>query len=400
MTSREFFRRYFLKTLLVLIAIQMVIITIVQYSNHRPKALRDETSVIEGRTVKINPLENDTDKDIDNQLSIAFFNSVQHGKIEQDGRLLIYTPEKGFFGQDSILYTITDGKKTSQPAVVFIEVIENLPPTANPDSLKTYPGILTPVFVLSNDADKEQDSLFVSDFTQPKHGSLSLENNTFYYTSTDPKATEDHFEYEVNDGKSAKKTNVHIALKPKNDALYPWFVQDVGNTQFKGKVDRIGDRFSITGSGADIWYARDAFAFMYQYLEGDFEISTKVEKVQVIDGYTKSGIMVREDLGESSRHLFMALNAQLGSAVYQREKTNWQSQGFAKNDKILPPYWLKMKRQENHFTFFIAKDGRSWEEVYQTDFDLPNRVFVGLLSCSHNHNREATVEYSHVNLKP
>ncbi len=399
MTSREFFRRYFFKTLLVIVVLQLAIILIVQNSNHAPKAIRDQISLIEGRTIMFNPLMNDTDKDPKDDLSIAELKDALHGQIQQIDRQLIYTPNKGFFGNDSIAYTISDGRKTSKPVFITIEVIENRPPIAQADSVSTYNGLTTPISVLANDVDKENDSLFVADFTLPKHGKLNKTNNVFFYTSTELTATNDQFEYKVSDGKSIKKTTVNIDIKSKSDKMYPWFTKDVGNNQIKGNAEKKNKRYNIAGAGADIWANNDAFTYMYQFQEGDFEIFTKVEHINAIDDYTKGGIMVREDLGKSSRHLFLALHAQLGTGVYQRKTINGQTLAFNKNQEILPPYYLKVKRQENKFTFSIAKDTNHWNEVYSTEFNLPNRIYLGLVCCSHNTNQMASVEYSNTSIR-
>ncbi len=400
MTRREFFRHYFLKVLLIFIVLQLGIITIVQKQNHKPVTVKDEKSVIEGRQLKISPLFNDTDKDKDDKLTIASASQPLHGKVEYNERLITYIPEKGFFGNDSLEYIITDGKKHSKAANIKIQVIENLPPTAQPDCAVLYNGSSTPIFVLNNDKDNEKDSLFISDYTSPQHGKLIKENNMFFYSVNNQNVTTDSFQYVINDGKSnSKKTTVTIEIKPKTDAMYPWFIQDVGNTAIKGKVEKKGNSYVVSGSGYDIWWNKDAFCFMYQYIKGDFEICTRVDNIEASEAHAKSGIMIRKTLDQGAEHLFLSLNYKEGISAYHRPTPYGQSSSFKKKKKIFAPYWLKLKRQGQTFTFEISKDNRQWEEIGKVDFNLPEGAYLGLVTCSHKNSETAVNTYSHITVK-
>ena len=125
MTLREFLKYHLLKVLLGLVVLQLIILTIVQNYNHRPGAMADNVEILEDNTLKISPITNDSDKDKEDELTIKNFSSPLFGKIEQKSNSLYYTPNKDFFGADSLTYTITDGKKESKPAKILINVIKN-----------------------------------------------------------------------------------------------------------------------------------------------------------------------------------------------------------------------------------------------------------------------------------
>ena len=400
MTRREFFKQHFLKLLLIFIILQLGIITIVQKQNHKPVAVKDEKSVIEGRQLKISPLFNDTDKDKDDKLVIASIKQPLHGKAEFTERLITYIPSKGFFGNDSMEYTISDGDKESKAGIIRISVIENLPPNTQDDKVTLYNGSLAQISVLKNDKDKENDSLYITEYTSPGLGVLKQKGNLLFYSANSPKAATDSFQYTISDGKSiSRKTTVHINIKAKTDAMYPWLVQDVGNTAIKGKVEKKGNKYIVFGSGADVWWQKDAFTYMYQYVSGDFEISTRVNNIEATEDHAKSGIMVRKSLDQSSEHVFLALNYKMGISSYQRSKFNGQSASFKKVKNIYAPYWLKLKRKGTTFSFEISKDNKTWEEISQIESDLPEDIYLGLVTCSHKNNEVAKNTYSHLYFK-
>jgi uncharacterized membrane protein len=58
MQLREFLRFHLLKVLLAFVAIQIIIIGIIEINNQRPKAERNYTNMTEGKSIKIAPLSN------------------------------------------------------------------------------------------------------------------------------------------------------------------------------------------------------------------------------------------------------------------------------------------------------------------------------------------------------
>jgi hypothetical protein len=82
--------------------------------------------------------------------------------------------------------------------------------------------------------------------------------------------------------------------------------QDIGNVAAAGfdTYDSVNGRYTVQGSGADIWGAADEFRYLSTALTGDFTIATRVESVQNVDPWTKAGVMIRESLDANARHAF------------------------------------------------------------------------------------------------
>src|SRR5690606_5714132 len=95
-----------------------------QPTNNPPVAVDDFTKTLENTSVTIFALSNDSDPDGDN-ISIVSFTDPAHGSvIRASGRGdFIYTPDRGFTGNDTFTYTISDGHKGGTDiARVTIEV--------------------------------------------------------------------------------------------------------------------------------------------------------------------------------------------------------------------------------------------------------------------------------------
>ncbi|MEA5449219.1 choice-of-anchor Q domain-containing protein [Leptolyngbya sp. CCNP1308] len=90
---------------------------------HRPVAQDDAATVMEGASVELAVLSNDTDGDGD-ALTIAAFTQPTHGTLQQNlNGTLTYTAALNFSGPDTFTYQVSDGVEgTSHPATVTILV--------------------------------------------------------------------------------------------------------------------------------------------------------------------------------------------------------------------------------------------------------------------------------------
>ena len=400
MNLREFWRFHFLKALLVLVIIQLGFFAWLQVRNHRPIAIADEVSVIEGKSVKIQPLRNDTDKDEENELQIKNVASPLHGKLTQNDKSLLYEAEMGFVGIDSFTYVINDGKKDSKTAFIKVSVIENLKPTANADYAQVYAGssiLLNPV---GNDIDIEGDSIFIHEFSEPLHGKLEKIGNEFIYSPTGTLALVDSFQYAVSDGYHASdKVSMVIDIKSKNDVSYPWLTTDVGNTAQMGSVKFENKKIVVKASGSDIWDTRDGFNFTYQYINGDCEIITRVDSIEDTHEWAKAGVMVRETLNGGSKNVYFGMTSRHGAGFQQRPNLDDGTEGFGGKEGIQSPYWVKLIRKGNNFTVMISTNGNVWEEIGKTQLEMTENVYAGFCVTSHDNNKICTAVFSNYGMK-
>lgn len=399
MNLREFWRFHFLKALLILVALQLLIVAIVQNYNHKPIAVRDELSVIENRELKIKPILNDSDKDDHTELGLAEFSQPLFGTIKKKGNVLYYKPNDGFIGADSLSYQVSDGKKESKSAYIVIHVNENMPANAKRDVGTVYVQNVLQIKPLANDEDAENDSLFIHEYTQPLHGQLELVDNEFVYQASSL-AKADSFCYSVGDGKSiSEKAVVYINVKSKNDACYPWLSADVGDVAIAGNLTCANGKMIVEASGSDIWNPYDGFSFTYQAIAGDCEMITKVESLGANHEWAKAGIMFRESNDGGSPNVFIGMTLKHGVGYQCRYNENEGTNGIGGKDAIAAPYWLKLNRTGNLFTSYVSADGEIWEEIGKQQIELNTVALMGFAVTSHNNEEMAKFTFSNFTIK-
>lgn len=388
MEFKETIRKHLLEIFLVFIALQLGIFALVQNHNNRPQAVGDTLAVIQGREARISPLANDLDKDEKDVLNLAKVSSPRHGTIKRRGNVLVYLPTGNFTGEDSIAYTITDGKKESKPACIVFRIIRNQAPLVRNDKAEVYSGETAVIYALDNDEDKEKDSLFLNETTHPLHGTLTIKGNKILYKAGNSAETADSFYYTVSDGRNiSDKALVRITVQKKTSACYPWLSSDIGDVSKPGVIACNSNSMAIQVSGSDIWNNADGFYFIYQLISGNGEINAKVESLEGPHDWTKSGLMIRESLGAASRNAFIGLTTKNGITSQIRPENNEFSENIEGLANIKAPYWIKLSREGDTCRFFTSPDGKSWKKLSSTFLPLPATVYMGMAVTSHDNSR-------------
>ncbi|SIN79230.1 VCBS repeat-containing protein [Singulisphaera sp. GP187] len=148
---------------------------------------------------------NDTDPD-NHPLTAVLVTSTQHGTLTlgADGSFT-YIPAANYVGTDAFTYKVTNGTATSVPAIVTIQVIEQVPTpvidgyTVGHDRTLALPA--DSGGVLGNDTDADGDGLSAVLVTSTQHGTLTLDaSGTFTYTPATGYVGTDTFTYRPSDG--------------------------------------------------------------------------------------------------------------------------------------------------------------------------------------------------------
>lgn len=152
--------------------------------NTAPVAGNDTFSVPENVATFLPVAGNDYDLDGD-PLTITVVSGARHGSTSvTNGTQIIYTPTPFYFGTDSFSYVICDNKGGCDTAMVFLNISgTNSPPKAGNDNFVFTDTVSTITLnVLANDADDENDSLFViatfAEDTTETLGTLELDSLT------------------------------------------------------------------------------------------------------------------------------------------------------------------------------------------------------------------------------
>ncbi|HGF6561504.1 TPA: Ig-like domain-containing protein [Providencia alcalifaciens] len=181
-----------------------------------PVAVDDTAATKESVPVTIDVLVNDTDldKDIDPSTLVIKTNGSKGTATIVDGKL-VYTPNAGEVGTDTITYQVFDKNgNVSNEATVTVDI--DAAPVAVDDSAKANKATPVEIDVLGNDTDLDNDidpnTLAVVE--QPSQGTVSIVNGKLVYTpNADAKGT-DTITYTVKDanGNVSNKATVTIVI--------------------------------------------------------------------------------------------------------------------------------------------------------------------------------------------
>ncbi|NQT23875.1 aryl-sulfate sulfotransferase [candidate division KSB1 bacterium] len=194
--------------------------------------------------------------------------------------------------------------------------------------------------------------------------------------------------------------NVSLIYTDENSLIplsAPWSSQDIGLPQLAGQSGMRDNRLVIRGSGNDIWNQADELHFAYQTVEGDAEIIARIHSLEITDPWAKVGVMMRNSLQSSSKHVMMILSAENGTA-FQRRIQDGESSFNTGGTSATTPHWVRLIREGNLYTGYESSDGEHWEYVGSETVDMQEEIFIGLPVTSHNDNFICEAELDHIQL--
>ncbi len=168
----------------------------------------------------------------------------------------------------------------------------------------------------------------------------------------------------------------------------PWQNEDIGRVSIGGSAFYNNGKFIVKASGDDIWGDDDEFHFVYWPMNADVEIIAKINSITDTDDWAKSGIMIRESLKDDSKHAFMLVTPDEGSAFQRRiiDKKNSYHSGSSGS----VPIWLKLERIGNTFTGYKSKDSLNWIRVGTEQIKMEDETYAGIALTSHDDRKLCT----------
>jgi regulation of enolase protein 1 (concanavalin A-like superfamily) len=152
--------------------------------------------------------------------------------------------------------------------------------------------------------------------------------------------------------------------------------------------------YDISASGQDIGGTSDEFGFHARVYIGDFDVQTRVESLDLSDGYSEAGLMARPQ--NSTNAIFAAVLASpsLGGVNFQSRPTTGGSVATTGSMPVNYPYtWLRLQRAGNVFTGLGSFDGQTWQRLGTASLAMPTSVFVGFAVSSHQSNATAVARF-------
>jgi regulation of enolase protein 1 (concanavalin A-like superfamily) len=178
-----------------------------------------------------------------------------------------------------------------------------------------------------------------------------------------------------------------------------WQAQDIGSVGQAGSTSVSGTAFTVSGAGADVYGAADAFHYAYTTLTGDGTITAQVSAMTGSQAWTKVGVMIRASANANAAHGFMLVSTSKGLAFQRRTQTGGLSTSTSGGIGTAPR-WVRLSRSGNVVTAFASTNGTSWTTVGSATIDLPAAALFGLAVSSHDTTRLATATFDNVSVVP
>jgi len=171
---------------------------------------------------------------------------------------------------------------------------------------------------------------------------------------------------------------------------------NVGEPELEGSVtySEPGQSYHIKGSGENIWFGKDSFAFLWKQMEGDFIIQAELRFLGAgTDPHRKAGLMIRSGLDEGAAHVSCVVHGDgLTSLQYRREagqdmeELKFETEG---------PQVLQLEKKGSSFTVSVAKEGDLYTRQ-SLELSLDGSLETGLFVCSHNKDVMEEAVFSNV----
>lgn len=175
---------------------------------------------------------------------------------------------------------------------------------------------------------------------------------------------------------------------------------DVGDTPAKGKVefDPSTAEYRVTGGGANIWGAADAFHFAWKRMSGDVALTADVRFVGAgVVAHRKAALMIRQSLDAGSAYADVAVHGDgltslqfrpTAGAATQEVRSEWKG-----------PVRIRIERRGNTFTLLAGAPGEPLKPAGPATVVLQDPVYVGLAVGSHQADILETAVFSNVKVE-
>lgn len=175
---------------------------------------------------------------------------------------------------------------------------------------------------------------------------------------------------------------------------------DVGRVLHAGSVefDEEAGRYTVAGSGENMWAARDAFHYAWKKVSGDVALSAEVAFLdEGVQPHRKACLIFRQDLDADSAYVDVALHGDGLTSLQFREAKGGATHEVQAN--VSAPRRLRIEKRGKYARVWLAAEGEDWRfsgAAVRIAFEEP--FYVGLGVCSHDEGVTERAVFSGVEL--
>jgi TolB protein len=176
---------------------------------------------------------------------------------------------------------------------------------------------------------------------------------------------------------------------------------DIGAPPLKGSAeyDPAARRYTITGTGTDIWGRSDQFHYVWREMSGNVAVTATTRFLTEGNPHRKASIMLRRTADPDSAFAHFAIHGDGMPALQFRSATADTTNTLDFPVQGPGTFTLKLVRQGGNIFASVAKDGATLRELGHTVLQLGNPLLVGLAVASHDPKALNTVVFSDVSIE-
>jgi TolB protein len=175
---------------------------------------------------------------------------------------------------------------------------------------------------------------------------------------------------------------------------------DVGNVLHPGSLEYDPPRqtYRVTGSGENMWFARDAFHFVWKKVSDNVSVTADVAFAKTGGNeHKKAVLMIRQSLDPDSAYADAALHASGLTSLQYREEKGATTHEVQSN--LSAPARLRIVKQGDYVYLWLAGAGGEFKLAgASVRLPLQGTFYVGIGVCAHDENALEQAIFSNVDV--
>src|SRR5256885_10593732 len=157
---------------------------------------------------------------------------------------------------------------------------------------------------------------------------------------------------------------------------------DVGQVTKRGSVtyDAARERYTIAGSGANMWLDHDDFHYVWKRIQGNFLLLARAQfDGPGVEPHRKLGWTIRSDLTRGSAQVTAARHGDGLAALQFRRTAGGQTEEV--RSPVTGPDVIQLERAGDGYTLSVGRFGDSLASVRVADLGLGGTDYRWLFGC-------------------
>ncbi len=175
---------------------------------------------------------------------------------------------------------------------------------------------------------------------------------------------------------------------------------DVGEVRHEGSItfDAAAKSYKVSGSGENMWFAKDAFHYAWKQATGDLALSADVAFLgQGTDPHRKACLMIRQSLDPDSAYVDVALHGDGLTSLQFRDERGATTHEVQAN--VRAPRRLRIEKRGKYSVMYLGNEGEPPRfSGAAVRISLNDPIYVGIGVCSHNQDVTESAVFSNVEL--